>query len=60
MKAMYKYELAAAAGVSKTTMCEWCKLCEPDLKYMGYKRRQHLLTPAMVNYLCKRFLIVID
>ncbi len=59
MKSMYKYELAEAAGVSRTTFNKWCKQHAAELLSLGCKPKSHLLNPAAVRYLCEKFCIVI-
>lgn len=59
-KSMFKSELANAAGVSLHTFSKWCLEQEPVLIPMGYRRSQHLLTPAQVHYLCAFYCIHLD
>ena len=60
MKAMYKYELARAAGVSNTTMRKWLLECSENLKELGYYKRQKLLNPAIVKFLCDKYVIILE
>lgn len=57
---MFKSELAAAAGVSLNTFSKWCIEQEVILVSMGYRRSQHLLTPAQVLHLCTFYCINLD
>lgn len=57
MKAMYKSELARAAGVSYSTFRKWISTEKETLQQLGATPRSQLLTPAAVEYLCKRFVI---
>lgn len=56
-KAMYKYELAAAAGVSSETFRKWLKTDRAVLEEMGIARQQQLLPPRAVRYLCDKYCI---
>lgn len=60
MRAMYKYELAQAAGVSRDTMRNWMRSCHDDLTELGVTPRSKMLTPAAVKYLCRKFVIELD
>ena len=50
-QAMYKYELARAAGVSSSTLRCWLCECSEKLKDLGYSKRQKLPNPAIVKFL---------
>lgn len=52
---MFKYELAAAAGVSRQTLRRWLKSDREVLARMGVGGRTKLLTPAAVRYLCDKY-----
>ena len=54
-KAMYKYELAQAAGVSSETFRRWLKSDSDELVAMGIAPRQQLLPPKAVRYLCEKY-----
>ncbi len=58
-KAMYKYELAAAAGVSSETFRKWLLTDRPVLESMGITPKQQLLPPRAVRYLCDKYCIEI-
>ena len=54
-KAMYKYELARAAGVSTATFRGWLKADKQFLTTKGITPRQQLLPPMIVRYLCEKY-----
>ena len=54
-KAMYKFELARAAGVSTAVFRVWLKADKQDLEAMGITPRQQLLPPVAVRYLCEKY-----
>lgn len=58
-RAMYKYELAAAAGVSRRTFSRWLRTDHTDLQQLGYKPSMHLLPPACVKFLCEKYVIIL-
>ena len=58
-KAMYKYELAAAGGVSSETFRKWLLTDRPVLESMGITPKQQLLPPRAVRYLCDKYCIEI-
>ncbi len=57
MKAMYKYELARAAGVSTTTFKRWINKHEEELIRLGNTPKAKIINPAGVEYLCRTFVI---
>ena len=57
MKAMYKFELAAYAGVSSQTLRRWMNGYQTELDNMGVTRKSRLLPPAAVKFLCEKFSI---
>lgn len=57
MKAMYKYELAEAAGVSRRTFQRWLQRHEKELIPLGYENNAKILNPAIIKYLCDTFVI---
>ena len=59
-KAMYKNELARAAGVSTETFRRWLKSDKTMLAEMGVTPRQHMLPPKAVRYLCEKYDIEIE
>lgn len=60
MKAMYKNELARAAGVSADTFRRWTIASRADLERLGVSTTTKLLNPAAVRYLCDKFVIDLD
>lgn len=56
-KAMYKNELAQIAGVSRDTFRRWIKSDEETLRSLGCKKKDQLLNPAAVRYLCEKYVI---
>ena len=56
-KAMYKNELARAAGVSTAVFRTWIKSDKQALEIMGITPRQQLLPPVAVRYLCEKYVI---
>ena len=56
-KSMYKYELAAAAGVSHRTLARWLKTAPNSLKLkkMGVGPRTKMLPPKAVDYVCHEY-----
>ena len=59
-KAMYKNELADAAGVSRQTFYNWTKQDQAVLRQMGVDRNAKMLPPKAVQYLCERYLISLE
>ncbi|MBO5345927.1 MAG: hypothetical protein J6A44_03355 [Paludibacteraceae bacterium] len=56
-KAMYKCELARAAGVSLTTLRQWCQENHSQLCDYGYHPNDKLLSPGAVKFLCEKYVI---
>ena len=54
-KAMYKNELARAAGVSTATFRAWLRSDKQALDAMGITPKQQLLPPVTVRYLCEKY-----
>lgn len=59
-KAMYKNEIARAAGVSRAVFRVWLKADKQALEAMGITPRQQLLPPVAVRYLCEKYVIDIS
>ena len=61
-KAMYKYELADAAGVSPKTFSRWLKHPRhaQALRDLNVPPRTRLLPPGAVRYICETFVIDIN
>ena len=60
MKAMSKSELAEKAGITVTTLMNWCEPHMKELKAMGMRPNQRLLSPRIVKFLIDTFSIDID
>ena len=54
MKAMSKSELAAKAGVSRTTLKNWCKPYLKELEAMGLGPNAKVLPPHIVQFLANK------
>lgn len=57
MKAMYKSELARAAGVSVRTLANYIQEVLNTEEFKKYNKKCHLLDPAQVKLLCRKFCI---
>lgn len=57
MKAMYKGELAAYAGVSTRTLRRWLEPYKGQLSDLGVKAENQLLNPKAVKFICEKFAI---
>ena len=55
MKAMYKYELANAAGVSTNTFRRWLNENTQNLARFGVKKRSQMLPPKAVSWICNQY-----
>lgn len=62
MKAMYKFEVAQAAGVSRTTFRSWIRriIAENNPAFSDYNKYGKLLSGDQVEALSKRFCIIFD
>ena len=56
-RAMYKSELAEAAGLSKRTFSRYVKLQQPELDKLGIPPKTQLLPPQGVKLLCDNLCI---
>ncbi len=56
-KAMYKIELARAAGVSLRTFNRWLQTDKIQLEARGCTGNEKLLPPSAVKYLCEKYVI---
>lgn len=56
-KAMYRYELANAVGVSERTLRVWLKNDKKKLQQLGVTDKNRLLTPAAVKFICEKYVI---
>lgn len=54
-RAMYKYELAVAAGVTRQTLRNWMQSDRVVLKKMGVEWTQKVLPPCAVKYMCEKY-----
>lgn len=52
MRAMYKSELAAYAGVSTGTLRRWLMPYRQELNEIGVKPKDQLLSPKAVKFIC--------
>lgn len=57
MKAMYKFELAAYAGITSKTLRRWTKPFDEELAHMGVYPSTKLLPPGAVKFLCEKLAI---
>ena len=57
---MLKSELAAKAGVSRTTLKNWCKPYQKELEAMGLGPNAKVLPPNVVQFIVKTFCINIE
>lgn len=57
MKAMYKFELAAYAGVTSKTLRRWTEPFDKELARMGVHPSTRLLPPAAVKLICNKLAI---
>lgn len=58
MRAMYKSELAAYAGVSTGTLRRWLMPYRQELNEIGVKPKDQLLSPKAVKFICDQLSIV--
>ncbi len=58
--AMYSYELADAAGVSRPTFRKWLIAEKDELNKMGYNISMRIMPPQVVRYLCEKYVIILD
>lgn len=57
MKAMYKSELAAYAGVSTKTLRRWLKPYQQQLTELGMQTKDQLVNPSALKFICKTLCI---
>ena len=60
MKAMSKQQLADQAGVSVTTLMNWCKAYQVELKAIGMKPNMRVLPPHIVKFIAEKFCIDVE
>ncbi len=57
--ALYPYQLAYAAGVSRKTMSKWIAAHREHLASLGYTADTRLLPPSAVRFLCQFYCITL-
>lgn len=57
MKAMSKQQLADCAGVSVTTLMNWCRPFREELTRMGMQPNAKVLPPHIVKFITEKFCI---
>ena len=57
MKAMYKSELAAYAGVTTRTLRRWLKPYQQQLTELGMQPKDQLVNPSALKFICKTLCI---
>jgi hypothetical protein len=57
MKAMSKQQLADAAGVSVTTLMNWCRPFRKELEAMGLRQNMRVIPPNAVKFIAEKFCI---
>jgi len=60
MKAMSKSELADCAGVTVTTLMNWCRPYQKELSEIGLRPGMRLLPPRIVRWIADRFCIDVE
>lgn len=55
--AMYPYELARAAGVSRRTMIKWIQAHREELVKLGFTHGTRLLPPSAVKFISEFYCI---
>jgi hypothetical protein len=55
MKAMCKFELAAAAGVSRDTFRRWLLTDIDYLRSQGVSPNAKIFPPQVIRYLCEKY-----
>lgn len=56
-QSFYKYQIADAANVSTKTLNRWLKNDSQELEKLGFKKGDKLLNPAIVRFLCEKYVI---
>lgn len=57
MKAMYKSELAAYAGVSTKTLRRWLEPYKQQLQELGMRPKDQIINPCALKFICKQLSI---
>ena len=52
MKAMYKNELAAYAGVSTKTLRRWLEPYQQQLTELGMRPKDQIVNPSALKFIC--------
>ena len=60
MKSMLKSELAERAGVSVTTLMNWCKPYHQELVKLGLRPNAKVLPPKIIAFIAEKFCIDIE
>ena len=56
---LFPYQLARHAEVSRRTMTKWIHAQRNQLEAYGYTRKQRILPPSAVKYLCDYYCIIL-
>lgn len=56
---LFPYQLARHAEVSRRTMTKWIHAQRLQLEACGYSRKQRILPPSAVKYLCDFYCIIL-
>ncbi len=56
----FKYQLADAANVNIKTFNRWLMNDTQELQKLGFKNGDKLLNPAIVKFLCEKYVIEIE
>ena len=59
-QSFYKYQLANATNVSLKTLNRWLKNDTEELQKRGLKKTDKLLNPAIVKFICEKYVIEIE
>ena len=57
MKSMLKSELAERAGISVTTLMNWCKPYHQELVQLGLRPNAKVLPPKIIAFIAQKFCI---
>lgn len=62
MKALYKYELADIAGVSRRTLLKWINslVVAEHPAFVNYNKHCKILTPVQVDALSNKYCVVFE
>jgi len=59
-QSFYKYQLANAANVSLKTLNRWLKNDTEEIQKLGFKDGDKLLNPAIVKFICEKYVIDLE